>query len=31
MGRFNKYLGEGQEIKIDYADGTSEVLKLNLS
>ena len=28
MGRFSKYLGEAQEVTIEYADGTKEILNL---
>lgn len=28
MGRFNKYLGEAEEIEIEYKNGTKEILKL---
>ena len=28
MGRFSKHLGQPQDVTIEYADGTSELLKL---
>lgn len=28
MGRFSKYLGEAEEIELEYANGTKETLKL---
>ena len=28
MGRFEKYLGQAEEVEIEYANGTKEILKL---